>query len=128
MALMAVIAAVLLPTVAGQLTKAEVQQVGDGATTVRSAVNQFIADVRRFPADFEDLTTRPVDDELGLVGGEYSSSEILRWAGPYLQKDETAARVTGWDLSFASSFGLNSLGDTGLGAGPQQYQIRKSVV
>lgn len=119
--LIAALAAVTIPTVVAQLNKADAQQVGDGAIAVRAAVNQFIADVRRYPADFADLVAQPADGDLGVIGGKYATTERVRWAGPYLHNNETAARKTGWDLTFDANFEYLLLGTTGLGAGTQAY-------
>jgi type II secretory pathway pseudopilin PulG len=114
LAIIAVVSAVLLPTIVGQINKADPQQVVQGALAVRGAVEQFHGDVRRYPLDFSDLISRPVDGDVGLTGGKYAAPERLRWAGPYLQKDAAAAVKTGYDLSFDPTFRVVNVGPIGL--------------
>jgi prepilin-type N-terminal cleavage/methylation domain-containing protein len=112
--IVAVVAAVVIPTVASQVQKADPQSVGNTALAVRGAVEQFLSDVRRYPLSFSQLTKAPAAGTIGLVGGNYATTEILRWAGPYLQKDSIAALGTASGLSFDPNFKVDTLGVTGL--------------
>src|SRR5438552_9912404 len=56
LALMAVLAAVLLPTVAGQILKGDAGKTVSDLQAVRSGSEQFLADIHRYPGKYSDLT------------------------------------------------------------------------
>src|SRR3954463_9670405 len=87
LAIVAVVAAAVIPTIIGQVTKADPQSVGDGALAMRAAVEAFVSDVQRYPLTVGQLTRRPNSAATGVVGGTYATVELLRWAGPYLSRD-----------------------------------------
>lgn len=113
-AIVAVVAAVVIPTVASQIQKADPQSVGSSALAVRGGVEQFLSDVRRYPATFGQLTKAPSAGSIGLVGGNFATTEILRWTGPYLQKDSVAALATTSGLNFDPNFKVDTLDVVGL--------------
>lgn len=111
--IIAVLAAVVIPTVAAQIQKADPQKVGRDMLSTRSGVEQFLADVRRYPAAYAHLSA-PITGLSGLTGGTYATSEVNRWKGPYLNKDGTAGLSTGYGLTFNANFQIDTLGVTGL--------------
>src|SRR3954471_16043996 len=58
-ALIAVLAAVVIPAVGSQITKGDLGRVSSDLLTLRSAMEQFIADVRRYPNSVSQLTNKP---------------------------------------------------------------------
>src|SRR6266550_2967166 len=58
-ALIAVLAAVVLPAVGSQITKGDLGRVSSDLLTIRSAMEQFISDVRRYPSSVAQLTNKP---------------------------------------------------------------------
>ena len=88
-AIMAVVAAVVIPTFGGQLNKGESARISSDLVSIRSAVEQFLADVRRYPSAMSSLQVKPgiVAPDSGLTGGLYTASQLARWKGPYLTKD-----------------------------------------
>jgi len=112
-AIVSVLAAVVIPTIAGQIQKSDPAKVGNDAMNIRGAVEQFLADVRRYPANISHLTNA-ITGKSGPTLGAYASAEVARWRGPYLSKDSVKARQTGWGFTFDSTFAVDTLGVSSL--------------
>jgi prepilin-type N-terminal cleavage/methylation domain-containing protein len=126
--MVAILAAAVVPAVVGQLQKADVGRIGDDALAVQGAVQQFAADVRKLPANIGELTS-PIGISLaafpaGAGGGfSFTSTDVIHWKGPYLNKDSVAARMTAYNDSMVGVFALDTLGVTGVvsAAGGTRY-------
>jgi prepilin-type N-terminal cleavage/methylation domain-containing protein len=100
LALMALLAAVLLPTVAGQILKGDAGRVSADLQAVRGGAEQFLADVRRYPGKYSDLataittTTGSPKFNVDILGNGYNAGMVGRWKGPYVTKDTTAGTVS----------------------------------
>lgn len=98
MAIIAVLAAVILPAVAGQVTKSDATRTIQDLSSLRTGVEQFQADVRRYPKKLSHLT-RAITGQSDINGTNYPANLIARWKGPYLSRDTTGALgglVTGY--------------------------------
>lgn len=126
--LIAVLASVVIPTVASQVKKGDPARLGSDYQAMRGAVEQFLADVRRYPASIAQITSVITAAQSPLTTtslAPYGAAEIGRWRGPYLNKDGTAALATGFGLSFNSNFDVDTLpvsGATSAAAG-QRYMV-----
>ena len=90
LALIAVLAAVLLPSVAGQIMKGDSGRVMQDLNAVRSGIEQFLADVHRYPSKYTDLSTAIVGasaSHLDINGNQYATGLAAKWSGPYVTKD-----------------------------------------
>src|SRR3954468_24092861 len=106
-AIMAVIAAVVIPAIGGQLNKGDVGRVSGDLTSIQSAVQQFLADGRRYPSAMASLQTKPTvsASDTGANGsGQYTATQIARWRGPYMTKDFSTSAVTGFNGNFITLF------------------------
>jgi len=107
-AIMAVIAAVVIPSIGGQLNKGETGRVTSDLTNTRTAVEQFLADVRRYPSTMLQLQTKPLAATAADTGanatGTFSAAQVSRWKGPYMSKDFSVAAVTGYGASMVVLF------------------------
>jgi prepilin-type N-terminal cleavage/methylation domain-containing protein len=109
-AIMAVVAAVVIPSIGGQLNKGDTARVSSDLVNVRSAVEQFLADVRRYPSAMASLQTKPLAATVGDTGinatGQYSASQVARWKGPYMVKDFSVSGVapTGYGVQMVVLF------------------------
>jgi prepilin-type N-terminal cleavage/methylation domain-containing protein len=103
-AIIAVVGAIVIPSIGGQLRSGDESRVQQDLTTLRTGAEQFLADVRRYPNSVGQLVVRPATTESGLVGGAYSSAQAGRWRGPYLNKDSASAVKTGYDLTVTTTF------------------------
>lgn len=123
-ALIAVLAAVVLPAVGSQITKGDLGRVSSDLLTMRSAIEQFISDVRRYPNSVGQLTNKPAaatgtsgflianatcpSPAVFTTAQQYSAQEVARWRGPYLNKDSAAAIVTGYSQSIRTCFDVQT--------------------
>jgi len=108
LAIMALLAAVVLPTVAGQILKGDATRVIEDLEAVRSGIEQFVADIHRYPGKYNDLST-PITTTVAqysdIFGNAYTAGMVPKWKGPYVTKDTvTTSGVT------------NSVAPTGFGA------------
>ena len=103
-ALVAVLASVVIPSVASQITKGDLGRISSDLVNTRTGIEQFMTDVRRFPRSIGQLTNKPGTTELPLgLNTAYSAAESARWRGPYLTKDSVAAPATGYGRSMGTS-------------------------
>lgn len=104
MALLAVLAAVVLPSVLGQLNKGEVSRVSSDLKSVSQAVKAFYADVQRWPANMTQLTVAVATNSTDLAGAQYGTLSA-RWKGPYLERmDVTSGFETGFEATISPTF------------------------
>lgn len=104
-AIVAVVAAVVIPSIGGQLRSGDESRVQQDLTNIRSGIEQFLADVRKYPKNIGQLVkSPPAANDTALIGGEMTSSQIARWRGPYITKDSVAALRTGFDLLISPLF------------------------
>ena len=107
-AIMAVVAAVVIPSIGGQLNKGDVTRVTNDLVSVRSGVEQFLADVRHYPSAMASLQTKPLALTASDTGinatGQYTASQVARWKGPYMTKDFSASGVTGFGAQMVVLF------------------------
>src|SRR5215207_7594668 len=113
-AILAVVAAVVIPSIGGQLRAGDESRVQQDLTNLRAGIEQFLADVRRYPKSVGQLTNAPTVAHSALVGGVYNSGQIGRWRGPYITKDSVFALKTGYDATITSAFDTLSLGISSL--------------
>jgi prepilin-type N-terminal cleavage/methylation domain-containing protein len=105
-AIIAVVGAILIPSIGGQLRSGDESRISQDLTTLRTGAEQFLADVRRYPNSVGQLVVKPAVTESGLVGGVYNSAQTGRWRGPYVNKDSASAIRTGFDLTLNTTFGF----------------------
>ena len=116
LALISLLAAVLLPTVAGQLLKGDAARVSEDLNAVRSGIEQFLADVHRYPGKYSDLSTQittTASTHTDINGAGYSAGLVSKWAGPYVTKDTLNSGIeTGFGGTILNGFGksLNTNG------------------
>ncbi len=103
--IIAVLAAVVVPTIASQLNKGDVGRIVNDATNIRTGMEQFLADTRRFPTKLGQLIRAPVAASATDTGvaGQFTAAQVNRWKGPYLAKDSVALTRTGFGATFVSN-------------------------
>ena len=105
LALLALLAAVLLPTVAGQILKGDAGRVVSDLQAVRSGQEQFLADIHRYPGKYSDLSKAVTATNTDVLGNTYSAGMVSKWKGPYVTKDTVNASVpTGFGGSITNVF------------------------
>ena len=103
-AIVATLAAVLLPALNGQLSKGEASRVSNDLLAVQSAVNTFVSDVRRYPGDLVHLTSGPITGLQDINSVAYPAVLAAKWRGPYLSKELIGG-------NFDTGFGAKIIGD-----------------
>jgi prepilin-type N-terminal cleavage/methylation domain-containing protein len=126
--LIAILASVVVPTIVSQVKKGDPSRLGSDYLAVRGASEQFLSDLRRYPASVSQLTTVVTTSMAALPGtttGNYGAAEVARWRGPYLSKDASAALSTGFGLSLTNTFEVDSLSQSGVtnSASGQKYMV-----
>lgn len=106
LAIVAVLAAVMLPALNSQITKSEGSRAANDLVAVQTGAQAFITDVHRLPQSITQLTTPlvvGVSQDLGIPGPPQSANIpdylVARWKGPYLAK------------SFVGSTGAGAISD-----------------
>ena len=66
-AIVAILAAVVVPTVTNQIGKGDDSNLTSNVASLRTGITAFVSDVRKFPSRVQHLMTQPVatDDEIG---------------------------------------------------------------
>ena len=109
-AIVAVLAAAVVPTVINQMGKGEAGSVVADFNAINGAITQFVTDTRKYPGDLPDLNERPdgtTDYVLGGTAGSYPAAARNSWKGPYLAT--TQQLVDGYNFA-----GFNLKGDSAL--------------
>ena len=96
LAILAILVAVLVPTVTMQIRKGDVSAVSGDLTNLRSGVEAFLADVRRYPAELNDLVTLSTVDT-DINGNAIPSGLLSGWNGPYIDRVDIG---TGMETGF----------------------------
>ena len=128
--LIAALGAVVVPAVAGQLKKGDPSRVGQDVAAIRGAVEQFLSDVRRYPAGIQQVTAPISLTQAALQTtsqGNYGPADVARWKGPYLTKDSIGAVSTGFGWVFKPAFEVDTLlpNGTSSASGGQRYMVLK---
>jgi prepilin-type N-terminal cleavage/methylation domain-containing protein len=104
--IIAVLAAVVVPSIGGTLFKGDVGRVSSDMTNLRGGMEQFLADVRNYPGKPGNLTTKilaatQATDYNRADSSAYSALEVTRWKGPYMN---AAVATTGFGGTIGSQF------------------------
>jgi prepilin-type N-terminal cleavage/methylation domain-containing protein len=91
-AIIAIIAAAIIPAVTSQITKGDETTVTSAVSTMRTSITAFVSDVRAFPSRVSQLTVVPTAlTDTALNGTPYSAAQVGRWKGPYSTTSTFAA-------------------------------------
>ena len=130
--LVAILASAFISNVTWQVDDADRDRLGQDAKEIRAAVEQFVSDVRRYPATVQQvavpITTR--ESALTTTGHRhYTSADVARWKGPYWRRGSTAStgeKVWAFDQTFAIDTLLPS-GSVSVSGG-QRYMVLKAAL
>jgi prepilin-type N-terminal cleavage/methylation domain-containing protein len=86
LAILAIIAAVVLPTTAGQLRDGHATALANQLANLREAVANYRQNVGAYPASLTQLTTLPVGG-VDACGTPLSAAEVNAWRGPYINQN-----------------------------------------
>lgn len=86
LAIVATLAAVLLPALNSQLSKGDAGRGASDLVSLQTAIGAFASDVRRYPGALSHLSVVPLATDLDINGTAYGAGLVARWKGPYLSK------------------------------------------
>jgi prepilin-type N-terminal cleavage/methylation domain-containing protein len=102
LAIIAVMAAVLLPALNQQLAKGDTGKLASDLTSIQTASQAFLSDVHRYPDSVAQLTTG-IGATSQDINGTYIPATLLpRWKGPYLGRE--SLNTTGGGLTVSPAF------------------------
>ena len=114
-AMVGVLAAVVLPSVVGQISKGEISRVVQDLQAVETGASLFRSDVGRWPRQLEDLVEVPNADDLSLSGTAYGTGNdpLTTWNGPYLSRGSAGIGLTTslggvFELDYPGTFRLGT--------------------
>jgi general secretion pathway protein G len=107
MAIIALLAAVLIPAVAGQISKSDVTRTLQDLSAMRTGVEQFVADVRRYPGKLSHMTNPITNAQRDVNLVLYPATLVSRWKGPYVGRDTSAG--SGGFITGFGAIALDSL-------------------
>lgn len=91
LAIIAIMAAVLMPVLVTQLRKGDIGRIMGDMTSIRTGIETFMADVRRIPGDLTHLA-RPISiSDTDIRGTTYPPGLVNRWRGPYIDQQQLAS-------------------------------------
>jgi prepilin-type N-terminal cleavage/methylation domain-containing protein len=82
-AIVAILAAVVVPTVTNQIGKGDDSNLTSNVASLRTGITAFVSDVRKFPGRLQHLLVQPILTDDDITGGDYGALAVSRWRGPY---------------------------------------------
>ena len=87
LAILAIIAAVVLPTTASQLRDGHATALANQLANLREAIGNYRQNVGAYPISLIQLTTQPVAGADDACGANLSNPELNAWRGPYINQN-----------------------------------------
>lgn len=111
LAIVATLAAVLLPALNSQLSKGDAGRAASDIVSLQTAVGAFASDVRRYPDSLSQLTTAITTSNKDINGVNYTSGLVAKWKGPYLSKSLVGGILpTSFGANIGADFASLALG------------------
>lgn len=101
LAIIAIMAAVLLPALNNQIAKGDTGRLASDLTNIQTAMQAFVADVHRYPANVSQLTGAVGTTDIN--GANIPAALQAKWRGPYVSKDFIANTGSGGTINSAFS-------------------------
>ena len=121
-AIVAILAAVVVPTVTNQISKGDDSNLTSNVASLRTGITAFVSDVRKFPSRLQHLLTQPIATDDDITGGDYGALGVSRWRGPYQTGSLQAAAANATDSVLVGlAYALDSLSDTSFTAAGNGY-------
>ena len=109
-AIIAIMAAVILPALNNQLSKGDTSRIASDLTNLQSGVQAFFSDVRQYPSTTDELVTGINASSTDIRGNIFQPTAISAWKGPYVSRDVLSN--TGGRASFTSAFSQTATSST----------------
>lgn len=118
-AIVAVLAAVVVPAVTQQISKADAPAFSASVGSLRTSITSFVSDVRALPGELEHLQRQILVADFTLFGDgtgtgapTYTASQAARWRGPYDNSGSIVGNMVmgmGWQTTNVLMDSLNYL-------------------
>ena len=82
-AIVAVLAAIVVPAVTQQISKGDDATVSSTITALRTATTAFVSDTKKWPGRVQDLFQQPGSTDLDAFDVAYGSTITSKWKGAY---------------------------------------------
>jgi prepilin-type N-terminal cleavage/methylation domain-containing protein len=102
LAIIAIMAAVLLPSLNQQIAKGDTGRLASDLTNIQTAAPAFLSDVHRYPSTLSQLTTAVGTTDINSA--TIPTALQQKWKGPYISRDVVAN--TGGGGTIGSSFSI----------------------
>lgn len=102
LAILAIIAAVVLPTTAGQLRQGHAAALANQLGNLRDAIGNYRENVGAYPISLTQLTTQPIAGDDDACNVDLSAAELSGWRGPYINQNIVGNMPVGDALVLAS--------------------------
>jgi len=125
--IVALLTAVIIPTVGGRLRQSQATAIGDELTNLTTAINAYRQNVLKYPNKLDLLTNTPVaGTSLDICGSAMVATNVSKWQGPYLARPIT----TGTDFPVGDATVNDQLvrNPSGVQTGVGLLQIKIDVV
>jgi type IV pilus assembly protein PilE len=99
LAIVAIMAAVLLPALNQQISKGETGRLASDLTNIQTAVQAFVSDVHRYPATLSQLTNSVGSTDIN--NASIPTALQAKWKGPYISRDVIGTTGAGGTISNA---------------------------
>jgi prepilin-type N-terminal cleavage/methylation domain-containing protein len=99
LAIIAIMAAVLLPALNQQISKGETGRLASDLTNIQTAAQAFLSDVHRYPSTMSQLTSSVSGTDINTTA--IPAALQLKWKGPYISRDVVANTGGGGSISNA---------------------------
>lgn len=94
LAILATLAAVLLPALMGQLSKGDATRVSNDLIALQTGIGTFASDVKRYPGRVGHLTAAVANSNPDINGTNYPTGLANQWRGPYLTRETIGSLPT----------------------------------
>src|SRR5437867_897090 len=90
--IIALLTAVIIPTVGGKLRQSQATAIADELTNLTTAINAYRQNVLRYPYKLDLLTNTPVAGvSQDICGTLMVATNVSKWQGPYLSRPITTS-------------------------------------
>lgn len=86
LAILATLAAVLLPALMGQISKGDATRTSNDLVALQTGIGTFASDVKRYPGRIGHLTTAVTNADPDINNVNYPTGLVAQWKGPYLTR------------------------------------------
>lgn len=103
LAIIAVMAAVMLPSLASRIRTANSANLTQNLKTVNDAIQKYRENVGYYPLQLVNLTTKPTTASTDACGSTLSTTDVNSWQGPYLALTVTTNGIQSGDASIENT-------------------------